>query len=277
MASITATKSVTLPTNRKRIPYFSWARLILRVAAIIVWTLIALPVEIVFWLMRWQRPRARIAQWFFLGVSRILGMRIRVIGEPSRERPLMIVSNHASYLDVFVIGAQLPLSFTPKREIRSWPVIGFFCVLADCIFVERQPAHMEEAREEMGRRIREGRVLCLFPEGTTSDGKTLKTFKSGFLSLAEDFSLPVQPASLAYTHVGAHLLADHERDLVAWIGEETTFFGHFLRVLGMPGVRATLVWHSPLHLADYDDRKTLTKAAQKIVQSGVSEQLLAAR
>jgi 1-acyl-sn-glycerol-3-phosphate acyltransferase len=250
-------------------PCCSLPRAIVRVALMLAWLAFMFPIELVFWLLRWQRPRARIAQCFFAGMLRILGIRVTTLGKASKLRPLMIVSNHASYLDVFIIGAQLPLSFTPKREIRRWPVIGFLCVLADCIFVERRPAHMEEAREEMGHRIREGRVLCLFPEGTTSDGKTLKPFKSGFLSLAQDFALPVQPASLAYTHIGAAPVRDDQRELVAWVGEETTFFGHFAKLLMMPGIRASLQWHTPLNLADFDDRKALTKASQEVVQAGV--------
>lgn len=251
-------------------PRVSSLRAAIRIALILGWLLVGFPVALLFWLLRWQKPRARIAQCFFAGLNRILGITITIVGAPSALRPLMVVSNHASYLDVFIIGAQLPLSFTPKREVRSWPVIGFLCVLADCIFVERRPGHLEEAREEMGKRIREGRVLCLFPEGTTSDGKHIKPFKSGFLSLGQDFNLPVQPASLAYTHIGRQPIADDQRDLVAWVGEETTFFGHFLRILGMPGARVTLQWHAPLNLSDYDDRKALTKAAQEVVQTGLN-------
>jgi len=255
-----------------RNPQYSGSRALVRGVLAVLWTLLCILPVFVLWLCRWQRPRARLAQMFFKGVCRLLRLKINTQGAPSKLRPLMVVSNHASYLDTFIIGAQLPVSFTPKREVRSWPVIGFMCVLADCVFVERKPGQMEEAREEMGKRIREGRVLCLFPEGTTSDGKNIKPFKSGFLSLAEDFSLPVQPAGLAYTHIGAEPITDAQRDQVAWVGE-STFFGHFLHVLGLPSFTVTLRWHTPLQLSDFEGRKALTKEAQRIITASVLSDL----
>lgn len=252
----------------RRHPDFSAFRAARRALVLLVLVLITLPIALLFWMLTMQRPRGRVVQIFMAVARRAMGLRVTEQGRVSAQRPLMIVPNHASYLDVFVVGSRLPVSFTPKREVRSWPGIGFLCVLADCIFVERRPAHMEEAREEMAQRIREGRVLCLFPEGTTSDGKHIKPFKSGFISLAEDFKLPIQPASLAYTHIGDELIADSAREMVAWVGD-ATFFGHFWHVLGLPSVSVTILWHAPLSLDDFEDRKALTKAAETIVTAGV--------
>lgn len=254
----------------------STTRAAIRIIGLLVLLFLFLPFVVFFWLLGIQRIRARFAQWFYIGVRRMLNIRLTVEGAPSRERPLMIVSNHSSYLDVFVIGSQLPLSFTPKREVRRWPVIGFLCVLADCVFVERRPSHMEEARDEMVKRIQEGRVLCLFPEGTTSDGKHLKPFKSGFLSLAEENGLPVQPASIAYTHIGKQPIDDSMRELVAWVGE-ATFFAHFFRFLRLPGIAVTVQWHTPLALSNFADRKELTKAAESQVTQGLHRLLENAR
>lgn len=244
----------------------------LRALLLVAWMLVILPFIVCFWLLRLQTLRAKVAQWFFKLSLCILNFRITRIGAVSDLRPLMVVSNHTSYLDVFIIGSQVPVSFTPKREVRNWPVIGFLCVLADCVFVERRPAHMEQARAEMAKRINEGRVLCLFPEGTTSNGKLLKPFKSGFLSLAEDHQLPVQPASIAFTHIGRDVITDDVRDMAAWVGD-ATFFGHFWNVLGIRGIRASIRWHAPLMLKDFADRKALTKAAETIVTAGVMADL----
>lgn len=260
----------------KRHPGHSSLRAFVKAVLMVALVLLLGPFVLLFWLLRLQALRGNIVRLVNAGFLAIIGIRVAQNGRVSDLRPLMVVSNHASYLDVFIIGAQLPVSFTPKREVRSWPVIGFLCVLADCVFVERRPAMMEEARAEMAKRIGEGRVLCLFPEGTTSDGKHIKPFKSGFLSLAEQHALPVQPASIAYTHIDDEVIADGARDLVAWIGD-ATFFGHFWSVLGMPKIRATLRWHEPLHLKDFADRKALTKAAETIVTAGVMAELGAAQ
>jgi 1-acyl-sn-glycerol-3-phosphate acyltransferase len=258
-------------------PRSSPTRAITRALLIVLWLFINLPCVLLLWMVGWQKPRARLAQLFFKGAAFLVGLRFMVEGAPVKLRPLMIVANHSSYIDIFAIGSLIPISFAPKREVRKWPLIGFLCVLADCVFVERRPSHLNEAREEMAKRIAEGRVICLFPEGTTSDGKNLKPFKSAFLSLAEDHKLPVQPVSVAYTHVGDTLIVDDsQREQVAWVGD-STFFKHFIHVLGLPSIRVVLRWHEPLHSQNFEDRKQLTKAAFTVVNSGVQQMLTEAK
>lgn len=259
-------------TSASKFPWRSPTRAITRAALIALLAVAYFPIVFLLWCLTLQKPRARVVQTFFKGAARLMGLRFEMEGAPSKLRPLMIVANHSSYIDIFVIGSLIPISFAPKREVRKWPLIGFLCVLADCVFVERRATHLNEARGEMAKRIGEGRVICLFPEGTTSDGKHLKPFKSAFLSLAEEHKLPVQPLSIAYTHVGKYLLPDDERDKVAWIGD-STFFQHFVQVLSYPSIRVVLRWHEPLDQANFEGRKELTKAAFAVVNGGVQEML----
>lgn len=235
---------------------------------LVAWVIISLPLVFVFWALCLEWFRARTAQVFYKVAGRICGLQVHVRGQVSAERPLMLVSNHTSYLDVFVIGSLVPVSFTPKKEVRSWPLIGFMCVLADCIFVERRPSEMQAAAAEMQKRLNKGKVLCLFPEGTTSDGFHIKPFKSGFLSLAEVHQMPVQPASIAYTHIGREPITEARREEVAWVGD-ATFFGHFWHFLGLPAVRVEVDIHPAKHIREFADRKALTQACQEVVVNGV--------
>ena len=245
-------------------------RAVMRALILVLWVLAMFPSVFVCWLLRLDRLRARAIQLVYIGALKLAGVRVTVEGALSRERPLMLVSNHTSYLDIFVLGTLSPLSFTPKKEIRSWPVIGFFCVLADCVFVERKPTEITEAKAQMERRLDKDKVLCLFPEGTTSNGKTVLPFRSGFLSLAEDYEMPVQPATIAYTHIGNAPLTDARREEVAWVGE-ATFFGHLIRFLGLPFVQARVTMHPLLRLSEDQDRKALTKAAESTIRAKLAE------
>jgi 1-acyl-sn-glycerol-3-phosphate acyltransferase len=249
-----------------RAPHSSPLRALWRAAWIILWLLLMLPLVLVFWLLRQQRVRGRLVQLFLRVLCAILRLRITVHGTLSQARPLLIVANHASYADVFVLGSKLPVSFTPKREVRSWPGIGFLCVLADCVFVERRRSQMQEAREEMQARIEDGRVLCIFPEGTTNNGRSVKPFKSGFLSLAEERHLPVQPATIAYTHVNDAPLDDAFSDHVAWVGE-ATFFAHFSRLLGYRSIDAQLHLGEALLTSEAMDRKAITLECEQEIRS----------
>jgi 1-acyl-sn-glycerol-3-phosphate acyltransferase len=234
---------------------------ILRVVFFLTWVLVSLPFVFIFWAVKLDTFRARTTQLFYRVVSFIIGIRSRVKGSISGQRPLLLISNHTSYLDVFVLGSLVPVSFTPKKDVRSWPVIGFLCVLADCIFVERRPSEMQAAAAEMKQRLAKGKVLCIFPEGTTSDGYHVKPFKSGFLSLAETLHLPVQPASMAYTHIGRERITEARREEVAWVGD-ATFFGHFWHVLTLPSIHVEVELLEARVIDSYGDRKALTKACE---------------
>lgn len=245
-------------------------RAALSALTLVAWLILCLPIVFLCWLLRLERLRGRMAQLFYKGAGIICGLRVRVQGEIDPARPLMLISNHSSYLDVFIIGSLVPVSFTPKKEVRSWPVIGFLCVLGDCIFVERRPSEMQAAAAEMKKRLARGKVLCLFPEGTTSDGYHLKPFKSGFLSLAEIYRMPVQPASIVYTHIGREPVTDARREEIAWVGE-ATFFGHFWHFLSLPAVRVEVVLHPARHIHEFADRKALTQACEQTITVGVQQ------
>jgi 1-acyl-sn-glycerol-3-phosphate acyltransferase len=227
---------------------------------------------LLLWGFAMERVRARVVCVFYTIIGRISGVRMKVEGSMSKLRPLLLVANHTSYLDIFVLGTLVPISFTPKIEIRSWPIIGFFCVLADCVFIERRPNDMQRAQKEMSGRLSNGKVLGLFPEGTTGDGIHIMPFKSGFLSLVEDHDLPLQPVSIAYTHIGDVPLSAVNREKIAWIGE-ASFLDHFWRMLKMPSVEVLVTLYEVERIGNYEDRKALAKQCEKIIREGLQQRL----
>lgn len=238
---------------------------------VLVTVVMFLPV-IIAHTLRLERVRGHMVQLFFYIIGRVSGLRISIEGEICRDRPLMLVANHSSYLDIFALGSLMPLSFTPKLEIRSWPIIGFFCVLADCIFIERRPADMQRAQAEMAERLKRGKVLALFPEGTTGDGLNVMPFKSGFLSLVEAHDMPVQPVTIAYTQVADVPINAENRDRVAWIGD-ADFVTHYWRLLKFPSVKVHVTFYPPQHIKNFEDRKALAKACEETIRGGLKQKL----
>lgn len=266
---------MTMDMPLAALPPESRIRSTLRIAALVGFALVMFLPVLLLWALTLERLRARVV-CFFYGVCRqIAGVRVTVDGAISRERPLMLVANHTSYLDIFVLGSLVPLSFTPKLEIRSWPIIGFFCVLADCVFIERRPADMQRAQAVMAEKLRARKVLVLFPEGTTGDGWTVKPFKSGFLSLVEEHNLPLQPVSLAYTHIGRTPITPATREQVAWVGE-ASFVSHFVRLLRFPSVRVQVRCYDTQRMVNHEDRKALAKSCETVIRTGLQAQLEAA-
>ncbi len=217
---------------------------------------------------RWRQAYVR---WVFRCLCAIIGMRVRVHGRLDTHRPLLLVSNHTSYLDIFALGAAAPLSFTPKNDIKAWPLVNLCCVLSGCVFVERKPSKLPATRQAIHRALQNGRVICLFPEGTTDDGHRLKPFKSSFLSLAEaEPGLKVQPASLRYTHRNGQALDAAGRRAIAWI-DELALMPHLMRVLSARRIDVSVRFHEPLTLARFASRKELTQACEAVVKQDIED------
>lgn len=256
-------------------PKGSSLRAIIRLLGLVFMALIMVWPAIVLWCFTLERIRGQYVRWFYAMAGRICGIKLTIEGAMDASRPLLLLANHSSYLDIFVLGCLKPMSFTPKSEIRSWPVIGFFCVLADCVFIERRPAAMEDAQAAMQEKLSQGKIITLFPEGTTGDGFTIKPFKSGFLNMVETHELPIQPVSVAYTHVGDVPLSAQNRQLVVWI-DDATLVAHAFRLLKQPCVRVTVTYYPALHRGQDEDRKEIAKRCEEIITTGLHQRLEAA-
>src|SRR5215212_11539599 len=84
----------------------------------------------------------RLAGWlpvyFHRLFLRMFGLRVEVNGRVARDGPVLVLSNHVSWLDISVIGSLAPLSFVAKSEVEGWPVVGLFARLQRTVFIDRQ-------------------------------------------------------------------------------------------------------------------------------------------
>ena len=179
-----------------------------RLFVFVVWVLLVVPVVAALGFCRLVGPCRSVSRFFWQGTAKIIGIELVVRGERCPDRPVLFVANHASYLDVVVIGALVRAAFVAKMEVQQWPGIGLMARLGRTVFVERRPRRSKEQKDEMiGRLTSVGESLILFPEGTSNDGNRVLPFKSALLSVAEarladGRPLPVQPVSVAYTRLG---------------------------------------------------------------------------
>jgi len=204
--------------------------------------------------------------------NRAFALRLKVEGTPVKG-PALMVANHQSYLDVCAIWANAgDVCFTPKSEVRSWPVVGYLAAKFDVMFVNRSPGKAKEAKEALAGVFREKRILCVFPEATTSDGRHMKPFRSSLFSIAEDWPgpqpLPVQPVSVVYETANGKPLDDLTWPTVAWYGD-ATFFGHMRTFFQHQIVEGRLVFHPPTHLLEGETRKELAKRCEAMVRSSL--------
>src|SRR6202035_5756002 len=156
-------------------------RLIFPVIAIIALTLVLLPFQLIgiAFGLRLQR---RIPQLYHRAFCVLAGVRIRVIGQRSRQAPVLILSNHVSWLDICVITALAPVVFVAKSEVERWTVFGWLAKLQRTIFINRQARHQTgTATREIAGRLLGGDAVVLFAEGTSSNGIRVLPFRSSLV------------------------------------------------------------------------------------------------
>jgi len=206
---------------------------------------------------------------------RIMGLQVRVIGNPAKTRPVLFVSNHVSYLDIPVLGSIVPVSFVAKSEVAQWPGYGWLAKLQRTVFVDRRRNTTLQQRDSLHRRLMAGDALVLFPEGTSNDGNRILPFRSALLSVAEaatDRPLIIQPVSIAYTSVNGVALGWGLRPLVAWYGG-MELGGHLWRFSRLGRVEVVVQFHDEARLGEFASRKELTRHCQEAVAAGVDRAL----
>ena len=129
----------------------------------------------------------------------MLGVRLQAETAPLPS-PTLLVANHISWLDIYVINALAPAAFVCKADVRDWPLIGWLCERTETVFMPR--GSRRGAREASGivaARLRQGWQVAVFPAGTTSDGSEVLPFHGALLQGAVDAGCRVQPLALRYT------------------------------------------------------------------------------
>jgi 1-acyl-sn-glycerol-3-phosphate acyltransferase len=215
--------------------------------------------------IRFNLPVAAFGQ-FALCRALLFLLRIDVgsIGMPSSKHPRLIIANHLSWLDILVFGAIEPLCFLAKREVSAWPLIASFAKAQRTVFVDRKRRRsIPGANRAMAARMREGRSVLLFPEGTTHDGNALGKFHSSHLAAARDLladdletdAVFIQPAALFYS-------APH----AGWIGD-ATLIPHLWEILCRPPLSARVAFGEPLPYERSSDRKVLCAASKVAIEA----------
>jgi 1-acyl-sn-glycerol-3-phosphate acyltransferase len=233
----------------------------LRLLAGLLWTLSAMPVQAVLLRLKNRSPE-RFARTYWAGIRRILGIRVRVQGALSGQRPVLFVANHCSWLDIVTLGSVLPGCFIAKGEVAKWPLIGLIAKLGRTIFVSRNRAGVGRERNELQDRLAAGDNIILFPEGTTSDGTRILPFSTAFLALAEGKDAPwVQPVTLVYDAIDGLPVRRRDRPQISWYGD-MTLAPHFAVIGRRRSLHATIILHEPVAPGTYSNRKALSAALE---------------
>jgi 1-acyl-sn-glycerol-3-phosphate acyltransferase len=186
-----------------------------------------------------------------------MGIAIEAAGPPIAVG--LIASNHLSYLDILVYSAIAPCAFVSKREVRSWPAVGWIATLAGTIYLDRsRRSETHTIQPEILSALSGGLRLFLFPEGTSSDGSRVLPFHSSLFQPAVDLQAPVSAAHIAYA------IPDGDSGTEACYWGTMRLFPHLINLLGKHSVTATVNFSQ--NSFRFADRKQAAQQMQQEVE-----------
>ena len=211
---------------------------------------------------------------FHRGCCRVFGLNYTVKGQMSTTRPTLFLANHVSYLDVFVLGGEIPGYFIAKSEVANWPILGPLAKIQNTLFFERRGVRIRDQLKIMASHFDQQGNLILFPEGTSTEGEHVEPFKSSLLQSVEmaDADVVIQAVTIAYTHHNGEPMTRDIRDHYAWYAT-MPFASHFFSALGMGSADVTLHFHPPVAINDFETRKECANACFEKVSSGLDNLL----
>jgi 1-acyl-sn-glycerol-3-phosphate acyltransferase len=248
------------PSRRNALPVqcFRWTRTCVHVLAGVATTMFVFP------LVGATRKRSLVKRWS-VRLLRILAVEATIEGDfRAHEGNVLVVANHISWLDIFVLNAVHPVRFVAKSELAKWPVVSQMIRGAGTVFIERERRRdTHRVNHQMARVLAGGDVVAIFPEGTTTDGTDMLPFKSSLLQPIVEAEGHVQPVAIRY-HApdGALSLAP------AYVGD-TTFAASFWSVCGERRLHVVLRAQPALH-ARAGHRRELARAAEAAIRTALA-------
>jgi 1-acyl-sn-glycerol-3-phosphate acyltransferase len=225
--------------------------------------------------------KAEIApRWFFATLSWLFDVRITMKGVPYKGAPVLYISNHISWLDIFVFGAVLRGSFVARGDLEGWPIFGYLSTLQQTVFVDRDNrVRSGRQLDQLTERLLEDDRLILFPEGTSTDGTKVLPFKSSLFAVAErwpgDDPLLIQPMSIRYKTINGMPLTRHYRPFIGWYGD-MDLAPHFWDFLQLGRIGVEIEFHEPVSSAEFKSRKAMCRHCHEVIAVGVEQKLAGA-
>ena len=240
-----------------------WTRITLRASGLVLGLLLTVPLHYLWRLFRIGSPWPKI----FLGwAARVAGARVERVGVPLR-RDVFYISNHLSWIDILAIAGQSGTAFVAKEEIRGAPVVGWLSTLNSTVFVKRENRlGVAEQINQLRDALEDNWSVTVFPEGTTTDGKSLLPFKTPMLRVLEPPppGVLVQPVLLDYGAVAEE---------IGWIGLETGV-ENAKRILSRRGsFRMRVVFLEPFYPDDFPGRKAIAAESRRRIEEALVESL----
>lgn len=246
------------------------------------WIMVVIQLPIIFILPR-GAASVRYMSFFMRILLVLAGIKIRIHGKISSHRPLLVISNHISIFEIATFPVAFGGSFIAKKEMESWPLVGWVARKFGVVFIDRRPSHAVDALTQVQQTLANvSYPIFLFPEGTTTNGAYVKPFKSTLFNFVENSNVVVQPMVMNYrfrdgTPISDADMAEHfayfnnsNQDMGPTCSRERSAFGQVFHIMMLGGFMVELTVLPPPPLVGLD-RKQIAETLQKTVSDKYME------
>ena len=238
----------------------------LRLIIFLLLTLALLPFQfiIVFFIKNY----AYIIPYFYHKIClRIFGIKIKTFGKVSINSPILLISNHASYLDIIILGSIFKTSFIAKKEISKWPLLGILAKLQNTIFIDRRISSLRSQENQIIKHLNKKKNLVIFPEGTSSDGNRVLPFKSSLFNIFEknlNSKILVQTITIVYKKINGIPMNRIDRKNITW-HSNMDLIPNIFNVLKKLSIEVEVIFNDEfLPSKEYDRKKLALHCWEKI-------------
>lgn len=200
----------------------------------------------------------------------IITIKIIVKGDRTvdTDDPYLIISNHQSYLDIIIIASKISTLFVAKKDVQSWPILGWLASLGGTLYIDRKAFRgAKDSIRNIEKALENTICVTVFPEGTSSNGETIFPFRPALFNAALTTQSIILPITLNYEVIDNLPVCKSNRDFVCWYGN-MTFSNHFWKVLRVDSIKVSMLIHPIISPADFSNVKELSTATHTVISSG---------
>lgn len=202
---------------------------------------------------------------------KILGFHLSLKGTPPSNNGTLVIGNHMSYLDILIYLSFFECLFVTSVETKEKLFLGQITSLAGCLFVERRnPRNLPNELKNIKKYFDNNLSVCIFPEGTSSNGEKILPFKKSLFQLPLETQCPIQPIILNYTSIDGKGFSSQTCDLVCWHGDHQPFFKHLLTLFTLKRVEASLEILPQIDSSQFKSRKEIADHCYQVLADNYS-------
>jgi 1-acyl-sn-glycerol-3-phosphate acyltransferase len=214
-----------------------------------------------------KNQQERIIRFWCKRLLSIFEISVEVTGLESNlanQKKYLMVANHISWMDIIVIQSIKPCIFVAKSDVASWPLFGWVAQMTGTIFIKRDKiSDIKKALKKMKRRLIK-RSVCIFPEGTSTNGRYLLPFKSNLFQSSIDTQKSILPLCLRYEQKNIYT------DKTAFV-DDMSLLDSIIKIKQEKDIRVVVEILQPIR--PRYNRKELASYTQEIVRKNLSQNL----